>query len=329
MDELTTQLRETVSQLFAEDKIDLFIGQEKGSLPLTRTPCFIRSKDEVERLVWDSFCSNNLAVYLPRYFVRDPRDKEQEFPRIGIMVKGCDGRNLAILLNERQILRSNITVVGIACNATVDRDKVLDELEGREIVDVREDALRILVVDRTGGESELDRASLLADPCLVCADPVPSVADILLGERPDLEKREDDLVKAFEAEEIEERRKYFEEEMAKCIRCYACRQVCPLCYCKECFADQTYPKWMGTGNALSEVILFHIGRMLHTVGRCVDCGACAQACPMGVDLRRFQKKLVEIVGDRFGYTPGCSLEDVAPLATFHPEDRQEFITEPR
>jgi len=322
-------LREAVGQLFAEDKIDLFIGYEKGSLPLTATPCFIRSKDEVGRLLWDPFCSNNLSVYLPRYFLPDPRDKEQKFPKIGIMVKGCDARNLIVVSNEKQVPRSNVTIVGIACGGVIDRDKLLDQVDGKEIVEVRDDASEIVVVDRDGSESPFDKEPLLADPCSVCEGNIPSVSDMLIGEGAELKKNEDHLVEEFQAGEIKERWKYFEEEMAKCIRCYACRQACPLCYCKECFADQTQPRWIGASSALSDVMLFHLGRMFHTAGRCVDCGACARACPMGVDLRKFQRKLVEAVQDQFGYKPGFSLDEVAPLATFRLEDKQEFITEPK
>lgn len=283
----------------------------------------------MERLIWDPFCCNNLSAYLPRYFLPDPRNKEKTFPRIGIMVKGCDGRSLTVLCNEKQVPRANITIVGMACGGTVDKDTLLRQLDGREIVDVRDDASSILIVDRDGNESALDKAAFLAAPCLVCDARVPSVSDMLIGERSELRKAGDDLVEEFADRGVMERWRYFEDEMAQCIRCYACRQACPLCYCKECFADQTQPRWIGAGSTLSDVMLFHLGRMFHTVGRCVDCGACARACPMGVDLRRFQKKLVEAVRDQFGYTPGLSLDEVAPLATFHLEDKQEFITEPK
>ncbi|MFH1007308.1 MAG: 4Fe-4S dicluster domain-containing protein [Candidatus Latescibacterota bacterium] len=328
MDDLTQKLREAVGQLFAEDKIDLFIGYEKGSLPLTSTPCFIRSKDEVSRLIWDPFCSNNLSVYLPRYFVPNPRDKEQKFPRVGIMAKGCDGRNLVVISNEKQAPRSNLTIVGIACEGVMSKDKLSHQMDGKEIAAIRVDGSKVVLTDEAGREVQLEKELLLADPCLACEDPVPSVLDMLIGERSESKKGEDHLVAEFAALGIEERRAYFEEEMAKCIRCKACRQACPLCYCKECFADQIQPKWLGAGNALSDVMLFHLGRMFHTAGRCVDCGSCARACPMGVDLRRFQKQLVEAAMDRFEYKPGLSLDETAPLASFHLEDEQGFITKP-
>jgi Fe-S oxidoreductase len=57
----------------------------------------------------------------------------------------------------------------------------------------------------------------------------------------------------------------------------------------------------------------------------VDCGACDRACPIGIDLRRLTKKMEMDVKELFHYEAGMSLEDVLPLATFNPDDPQEFI----
>ncbi|MBA7626003.1 hypothetical protein ES703_33437 [subsurface metagenome] len=138
----------------------------------------------------------------------------------------------------------------------------------------------------------------------------------------------DPITKDFSSKPREERWKIFETEVSKCIRCYACRDACPNCYCKECFAEQTKPKWLGVSSCLSEVIFYHIVRILHQTGRCVDCGACVRACPMDINLRLFTRVLVDEVKERFGYEPGISLKDTPPLATFSADDKQEFMTEP-
>ncbi len=132
----------------------------------------------------------------------------------------------------------------------------------------------------------------------------------------------------FEEKTMEERWEYFQEQMSKCIRCYACRQACPNCYCKECFAEQTKPKWIGTTNNISDIMFYQIGRIFHQAGRCVDCGACVRACPMGIDLRTFTYKLVKDVKELFGYEAGISLDELPPLTTFMLEDEQEFMIEP-
>ena len=96
---MSDDLKAAAKKLFDEGKIDILVGYEKGSVPLRTTPCFIRSADDVDKLVWDGFCSNNLAVYLPRLFSREGRPKGWQPPRVAVVAKGCDGRSLVGLLN--------------------------------------------------------------------------------------------------------------------------------------------------------------------------------------------------------------------------------------
>jgi len=151
--------------------------------------------------------------------------------------------------------------------------------------------------------------------------------DFLLGEKvaesTDVDEYAD--VKEFAAKSEEERWDYVTKELGKCIRCYGCRNACPFCYCRECFVDNTQPKWIGKTIDLTDTQLFHLVRAFHLAGRCVDCGACERACPMGVDLRMLNKKLEQDVEDMFGYKAGLSLEELPALSTFKPDDQEEFI----
>jgi ferredoxin len=115
------------------------------------------------------------------------------------------------------------------------------------------------------------------------------------------------------------------EEAARCIRCYACRQVCPNCYCPVCFVDAGRPTWLGKTTELSDNAVFHIMRALHMAGRCVECGSCARACPMGIDLMKLNRKAAQIVRERFGHVAGMKPDEPPPLTAFDPTDRQEFI----
>ena len=76
------------------------------------------------------------------------------------------------------------------------------------------------------------------------------------------------------------------------------------------------------------MISYHLGRMFHQAGRCVDCGACVRACPMGIDLRTFSYKLVKDAKELFDYTAGLDLEKAPPLREFSANDSDHFITEP-
>ena len=136
------------------------------------------------------------------------------------------------------------------------------------------------------------------------------------------------VAQEFEAKSPAERWEYFTAEVSRCIRCYACRQACPNCYCKVCFVDQTKPSWIGKSDDLSETVLYHIGRIFHQAGRCVECDACVRACPMNIDLRIFTQKLGKDVAELYEYVPAFSAEEPPPLCAFKPEDSEGFITEP-
>ena len=70
-------------------------------------------------------------------------------------------------------------------------------------------------------------------------------------------------------------------------------------------------------------------RMYHMVGRCVDCGSCVAVCPMGVDLRKFLKKLDSDACELFGHRAGVALEEPAPLGAYRENDREDFIFDPK
>jgi len=315
MDDITAAMRQTARKLLEEDKVDLIIGFENGTLPLRSSPCFIRGSDEVERLTWNSSCENNLAKYLP--------DRKE---RIGIIAKGCDSRAIVGLIQEKQIERDQLVILGVPCGGMIDRRKVEQVLEGKEVLEAEERDEEILLKG-ADFEKVLPRADLLHQSCKACRHRNPVVYDFLLGEKVSEIEDVDEYaeVREFEEKSAEQRWAYLTNELSKCIRCYGCRNACPFCYCRECFVDSARPQWIGKTIDVTDTQLFHLIRAFHLAGRCVDCGACDRACPMGVDLRKLNKKLEEDVEEMFRYKAGLSLEELPALATFTPEDQQEFI----
>jgi formate dehydrogenase (coenzyme F420) beta subunit len=295
------KLREIVKALFIDDKIDIVIGFRAGSLPETSRPFFARKAADAEQLVWNSHCVNNLAVYLPKLFEKPQRlPKDFKLPRIGIIAKACDARSVSGLIKEKQVPKENIVIIGMPCEGMKNAPKYGSKKN-----------------------SEVNRA------CAECVSPEVKNADILIkGQSRPPVKKAYDRIKKFASKPPQQRWNAFLEEISKCIRCNACREACPNCYCKVCFADQRKPSWIAPGNELSDIALFHMGRMFHQAGRCVECDACVNACPMGIDLRLFTQKIASDALELFGCAPGVSGDEMPALAVFKQDDNQCFITDP-
>ena len=132
-------------------------------------------------------------------------------------------------------------------------------------------------------------------------------------------------VREFEKKTSEERAAYFISEAQRCIRCYACRQACPMCYCEECFVDHTTPRWIESGVTPAGQQGWLIGRAYHLTGRCVDCGACERACPMEIDLVYLNGKLNKDIRELYGFETGLSVEELPPLAVFQPDEGPDLM----
>ncbi len=329
MSDVQGELRKVVGDLLEQGKVDVVLGFEEGTRPLSASPCFIRQAERAAELVWNPCCSVNVAAYLPRLFTPDPRLKEPPPPpRVAVFCKGCDGRSVVGLIKENQVPRENVVIIAVPCGGVIDRDALTGRLNGAEIAKAKASADKIELTDESGKKHTVKLNDVLSASCRECTVRVAPVRDVLVGEAGDEPKPAGDGSHRLESMSPEERWEAFRREMSKCIRCYACRQACPNCYCHACFAELSSPRWLGAGDAVEDVMFFHLGRMIHQAGRCVDCGACVRACPMGVDLRPFTQKLVADAKELFGFEAGLDIETPPPLTVFKPEDPQEFITEP-
>jgi ferredoxin len=122
-----------------------------------------------------------------------------------------------------------------------------------------------------------------------------------------------------------ERWDFWRKELEKCIKCYACRQICPLCYCNRCIADKNQPQWILTSPHLKGNFAWNVIRAYHLAGRCIDCGECERACPVNIPLMLLNKMLYNNIKTNFGYEVGFNPNVPPPLATYHPEDKENFI----
>lgn len=315
MQEVQRKIREKAKNLLLAGSVDFVIGFEEGALLLRASPVFIHKEDDVEKLIWDSFCENNLAAYLTKIGNK----------RVAVVAKGCDSRSIVALIVEGQIKREQIVVIGIPCQGMIDRRRIEKEVEG-EILEVKEKSDEILVKGDSF-EKVFKKEDYLYPSCRTCKHHNPVISDILIGKEIKERAQVDEYaeVDEYEKKSVDERWDYFNKEVNKCIRCYACRQACPMCYCEECFVDSSFPKWLGKGLDSSDLAVWHIIRAYHQAGRCVDCGNCERACPMEINLRFLTKKINKEVKNYFDFETGLDFAIPPPLATFNVEDRQDFI----
>lgn len=318
MREMEQKLRDEAKALLEQGKVDYIIGFEPGSLKFTTTPLITKNKDDVDRLVINPFIVNNLSV-----FIKGLKGK------VGIVVKGCDSRSLVSLIQDHQIAREDVIILGIPCTGVIDLPKI-ERLVGKdrdEIDDITQDGDKVVVT--VGSEKKtFSAAEVLLDDCLSCEFPTPQEYDILLGEpgAPVCDKElSRSKIKELEDMPPEQRWEFWKNEFSRCIRCYACRQVCPACFCERCFTEESEPQWISPVPHWQDNLVFQVIRVLHTAGRCIDCGECERACPVNIPLRSLTKKMDEITEDLFHYKAGTDKDALPMMTAYENEEAEDFI----
>lgn len=129
-------------------------------------------------------------------------------------------------------------------------------------------------------------------------------------------------VRRLEAMTPDERFRFWQGELSRCIRCNACRNVCPACSCEKCVFDNPASGVENKAAANSfEENLFHIIRAFHVAGRCTDCGECSRVCPQHIPLHLLNRKLIADMNELYGpYQAGADLESRPPLMDFRFDD---------
>jgi len=336
-------LKKEARQILKDGKAKYIIGYKKGANDLMPTPAFITKPEDAEDLVWNPACFHNLTHFLVDEKRRKAKEKEPDERPVGIVVKGCDSRAIITLLQEKFLNREDVYILGVSCENTgvLDEKKLAKKIKGKKVKKVEFDEKNNFIITTPDGKTKIPAEEILAEKCIECKANFPVIYDVLFGEK--VERNIDNPFKSLEKIESlprEERWTFWKEQLDKCIRCYACRSVCPMCYCDECVADTINfavtadttaeekaqkIKWVEKSPVSSENFAYHLVRAIHLAGRCIDCGECERACPMDIPIRLLNKKLEKEAKELFDYDAGFDPEQPPLVSCFKDEDPEDFI----
>lgn len=310
-DKIRGQLVERAKALLQEGKVQRVVGWRRGLFDSDVTPGIFSSvKDLEENFVHNQWCAANLSKYLVRLTreievkkstvrtgnamakQRDPSAEDKPIPQEKLLVflKPCDTYSFTQLLKESRITRDDVYVIGIPCDGMADPDT---------------------------GE--------LSERCFMCKSKKHITYDELIGEDGEvLQSHRFDEVEKIEKMTAEERFAFWRGELSRCIRCNACRDVCPACTCEKCvFSNNALYTSHKVAQDSFEENLFHIIRAWHVAGRCTDCGECSRVCPQNIPLHLLNRKLIYDMDRLYGeYIAGQDMETKPPMLCYSADDAE-------
>ena len=313
-DKLTSQLIERAAALLTDGSVQHIVGWRKGLFDNDVTPGTFDTADDLKNnFIYNEWCGANLSKYLVKLTraievkkstartanamakQKNPDAPEVSVPaeKLLVFLKPCDTYSFTELLKEHRITRDDVYVIGIPCDGMKDPD--------------------------TDG---------IAERCAVCKSKKHASYDELIGEEGDLiaSNRYDEVAK-LEAMTEEERFRFWQEELSRCIRCNACRDICPACTCEKCVFDNNglFTSQKVAANDFEES-LYHIIRAWHVAGRCTDCGECSRVCPQSIPLHLLNRKFTKDIDELYGpYIAGSDMETKPPMLTFLTDDSEPDI----
>lgn len=306
-------------ELLQNGTVNRVIGWKAGDFAYDITPTVFNSAEELDAgFVYNDFCGANFSKYL----VKESRKEG----KILVFLKPCDTYSFNQLTKEHRIIRDNIYVVGVPCDGKTDGETLkLKGITGITGIKTEGDSF---VVETLYGEKKIAKADALPERCLSCKSKKHVAYDELLGEDGEVcESNRFDMVEKLEAMSSEERFNFWRGELSRCIRCNACRNVCPACTCERCVFDNDNSGIAQKAAADSfEENMFHIIRAFHVAGRCTDCGECSRVCPQNIPLHLLNRKFIKDINEFYGeFQAGEDTETRAPLNIFNTEDVEPSV----
>ncbi len=216
------------------------------------------------------------------------KDLRAKHEKMAVVAKEPDIRAIIVLIQESQVEPENVRVIGVR-------------------------------IDEPGNPDS---------PCAVL--PQTTLEELQQHLQTDFQPRDmtpEQLndVDQFEKLSPAERWAFWRRQFDRCIRWYAGRQACPMCYCDSCIAVMNQPQWIDASAHPLGNFSWNIAHAFHLAGRCINCGECERACPVDIPLMLLNRFLARQVAHHFDYRAGYDVEDYQPFATYKCEDQEDFI----
>ena len=314
-------------ELLADGTVNRVLGWKAGDLPYNPEPAYFEKEEDLEEFVYNGFCGANLSKYMI---------EASKLPgKTLVCLKPCDTYSFQQLMKEHRVDREKAYIIGVGCKGKLDIEKIrkmgikgIKSIAGANL----EDEAETLTIETLYGEKKVPYKDAMLERCHVCKGKDHMIFNEIIGESK--ETKDGDRfaeVERIEAMSPEEKFAFFQKELSKCIRCNACRNVCPACSCRKCVFDSNKFDSAQKANVDSfEEKMFHIIRAFHVAGRCTDCGECSRVCPQGIPLHLFNRKFIKDIDELYGeYQAGADLEERGPLTSYQLDDAEPGIVAER
>ncbi len=309
MKDVELKMLERAKALLESGEVARVVGWKKGDFCYDPSPACFETVEELKDFVYDWFCGANLSKYLIEIAKKEGKT--------AVFLKPCDTYSFNQLVKEHRIKRENVYVIAVECLAKLSIEKI--KAQGVSFVTGVEVVEKDVKLQTLYGETTLYKPDVVLDKCAVC-NKTHQVKDeeIILHERPERDVNRFAEVEKLEAMTEDERFAFWRDQLSKCIRCNACRNVCPACSCIKCVFDNPASGIAAKANDDKfEEQMFHIIRAFHVAGRCTDCGECSRVCPQNIPLHLLNRKFIKDIDSFYGeYQAGETAEGKTPLTSY-------------